>query len=260
MLGVWLESLLRGLGFDDGTCGVDDLRDEFHCFSFCMTVDYLRFDGDVGVLGRDIVGINVGAGGFEVVVERQRDVQGVHGVEENVAIDSAMVWVPVLVMPDEREILAEVVAPVVVHLDRDDVSFLTEIEMRSELVAKRQKASTVAAEVHAVDVDVSDLAYRLEFDEDFLVGFRFREREVLSVPDRAAPLVAFAVVSALAHVVEGIDIVEGVGATDAAPATVVEVGGFGSAWVGLDEFPIRVEIEFLALAKILSYQAGYQGR
>ena len=131
---------------------------------------------------------------------------------------------------------------VVAH-HRQDIGSPVGFQVWRQIEPEGRKARLADAEQPSVEVHLGHLANRLELDVDLLTAERLGQGERLAIPGAAAPLVLLAPVARDRPVVEGIDVVVRVRGRDAGPILVVEARLLSTVRIGLDELPIRIEVQ-----------------
>ena len=119
-----------------------------------LPVLHRHFAMDGGRLLGDVGRIDVGPGGLERAVKRQRDVQRIGDVQKDVAIDAAVGRVPVRAVPgqlgggDAGQLGFR--SEAVVRHDRQDVGGAAKPQVRGKVEPKRNEAGAVGAQRLAV--------------------------------------------------------------------------------------------------------------
>ena len=147
----------------------------------------LGLDRHVGGLGGhgDVRGINIDAGGLEILVERQGLVNLAGDVQPDVAVEAAVVGIEILGLPleDGAGGFFGVVGDVG-DLDGEDVFLVAEVNGVGDVDAAGRDAVFVFADGLAVHEESGGLPHAFELDEDLVALGAGGKLEVLAVRRR----------------------------------------------------------------------------
>ena len=209
-------------------------------------VAHLRLDMHVGraVFDVEVIGVNIGAGGLEIVEERQCLVDSPGEVQPHIVVDAAEVRVEGAAHPLKAHPSGLLdVAVGVVHLDGEDVVLVAEFDQVGKIEAAGGDAVLDSPGWLSVDEEAARLLQALEFEEDLPVFRAGGEFEVLPIPTDAGIKLRGALASAVADEgAVGVDIVPGVRRANWAPRGIVEIRLLSSGRILAEELPARIEV------------------
>ncbi len=211
-------------------------------------------DGDFHIDARgtigDLGGIHVRPGSLEKAIQRQRDMQAVADMQIHVAIDAAMRRMPVRAVPrqiglDDRRHVGLFGERVIGH--HGNHVLRAETQPVRDVETEWDETGLADAEQLSVEIHLGNLAHGFEFDDDLLTAHSIGRGERLAIPGATGPQIHFADVIGRGPIVERIHVVKCMRQGDVRPRAIVEIDGGGVRRVGLDELPIGIEVQLLAI-------------